>query len=158
LRERALLMKSDGGVTTMVTPSLRAFAQQLLDYETREGDLSISDATVHVCEKLRRSLSALAGVTGYRVLLARALTLAKADVPWLGVAQVNADGVLVGLGEVDPQLDKHEVTQGEVVLIAHLVALLVGFVGEDLTVSLVREVWPTAREFVKDEKEEDHHE
>ncbi len=142
----------------MVTPSLREFARQFLDYETPVGDPAPADAALRVCEKLRHSLSALTGVAGFRVLLARALTLAKAEVPWLNAAQVNEEGVLVGLGEIDPQLDKKEVDQGEVVLIAHLAALLVSFVGEDLTVSLVREVWPTARGFVKDEKEGNRHE
>ena len=142
----------------MVTPTLREFAQQLLDYETPEGGSARIDAVLRVCEKLRHSLSALAGVAGFRVLLARALTLAKAEVPWLNAVQVNEEGVLVGLEEVEPQLDNKEVAQGEVVLIAHLVGLLVGFVGEDLTVSLVREVWPAARGVVRDDNEGNHHE
>lgn len=65
---------------TMVTPMLREFAQQLLDYETAAPPVR-GDAAVRVCEKLRHSLSTLVGVAGFRSLLARALTLAKAEGP-----------------------------------------------------------------------------
>jgi hypothetical protein len=41
-----------------------------------------------------RPLSTLAGVEGFRSLLARALTLAKAQVPSLAAVQVKADGTL----------------------------------------------------------------
>ena len=41
-------------------------------------------AALRVGEKLRRPLSTLAGTAGYRSLIARALTLAKKEVPSLG--------------------------------------------------------------------------
>lgn len=143
--------------TVKIMPSLRieAFAQQLLDYEAADGNPvpRKGDAALRVCEKLRHSLSTLAGVKGFRSLLERALTLAKEEVPWLNAAEVNEEGVLVG-AEPDPQLDKGEVAKGEVILIAHLIDLLVAFVGEALTLNLVRDVWPEARDFEKAGNEE----
>jgi len=139
----------------MVTPILAEFAQQLLDGETAADDPPTEQtaAALRVLEKLRRSISTYAGVAGFRSLLGRALGLAKADVPWLKAAQVNAEGVLVGLGGGGPPLAPNEVTKGEVLLIANLIGLMVAFLGEDLTLNLVREVWPTVSEFAKDEKE-----
>jgi hypothetical protein len=51
---------------------------------------------------------------------------------------------LRGIGELDPQLDGHESGEWEVILIAHLLGLLFTFIGEDLTVQLVQDVWPEA--------------
>ena len=136
----------------MVTPMLRAFAQRLLDYETVEGTPP-ENAVFRVCEKQRLSLSTLVGVAGFRSLLARALALAKEEVPWLNALSVSADGVLVGLEAIDPQLDKNKIAQGEVVFIANLISLLVAFVGEGITLALVRDVWPTVSDFTMKETE-----
>ena len=40
------------------------------------------------------------------------------------------------------QLDPDEFSEGGVVLLAQLLGLLVAFIGENLTLRLVREVWP----------------
>jgi hypothetical protein len=41
--------------------------------------------------------------------------------------------------------DPGELLEGGVVMVAQLLGLLVAFIGENLTVSLVRDVWPKAR-------------
>jgi hypothetical protein len=46
------------------------------------------------------------------------------------------------LEELHTQLDPAEFFEGSVVLLAQVLGLLVAFIGENLTVSLVREVWP----------------
>ena len=95
-----------------------------------------------VCERLRRDLNSLVGVAGFRSLLARALTLAKAEVSWLKEVQVGADGSLEGLTECKSRRSQAEFTQGEVVLVAHLLGLLMTFIGESLTLQLVQAAWP----------------
>ncbi len=40
------------------------------------------------------------------------------------------------------QLDPDELFEGGVVLVAHLLGLLVAFIGEGLTLHLMREIWP----------------
>ena len=89
-------------------------------------------------------MCALAGVAGFRALAARALTLAKAEVPGLSVMQIMADGSMQGLGEMDPPGDKHPDGNGEVILIAELLGLLMIFIGRSMTLRLVQDAWPEA--------------
>jgi hypothetical protein len=82
------------------------------------------------------------GTTGFCALLARALKLAGAEVPLLRALQVNTDGSLEGLDNLEAQADPQELAKGRVVLLAELLGLLVVFIGQSLTLRLVREVWP----------------
>jgi hypothetical protein len=82
------------------------------------------------------------GSGGFRGLLSRALALANAEVKWLRVVHVKADGSLEGLDQLGTQLDADEVFEGGVVLLTRLLELLVAFIGEGLTLRLVTEVWP----------------
>ena len=126
-------------------PESRHLAQRLLSYEAVAGKNSepTEPAALRVCAKLRRPLITLAGVAGFRSLLARALTLARAEAPGLSVVQVAADGSLKGLDELDPQSDK-QARDGGAILIAQLLGLLLTFIGEGLTLRLVQDVWPEA--------------
>lgn len=96
----------------------------------------------HVCEKLRQHLATFMGSAGFHTLFARALALATKEVPWLRAVRINEDGSLAGLEELQTQLGPDEMFEGGVVLLAQLLGLLVAFIGENLTVRLVREVWP----------------
>ena len=99
------------------------------------------DEAVRVCEKLQISLSRFAGSDGFTSLLRRALALARADVPSLQTVKLKPDGSLEGL-----EVSKVAATEGEpdapVAIIAHLLGLLVTFIGEPITLRLVREAWP----------------
>jgi hypothetical protein len=92
---------------------------------------------MRVCEKLRLQLGKVAGDEGFRLLMARALAMAKRDTGSLAEVQVRADGALEGLA----RLDSGERNDTEVVLVAHLLELLVTFIGEALTLALVRDLW-----------------
>ena len=98
--------------------------------------------TVRVCEKLRGSLSTLAGVAGYRALISRALALAKTEVPSLGRLRVREDGSLEAPDPAGRDMDESQ--GGGTALVAQLLGLLVTFIGEALTLRLVRDVWPDA--------------
>jgi hypothetical protein len=128
----------------MLSREAQDLARHLLAYEAVACKTSepMESAVVRVCEKLRPPLCALAGVAGYRALLSRALTLAKAQTPSLSAAQVTADGSLQGLGELDPQGDKNHAGEGGVILIAQLLGLFLTFLGEALTLRLVQDVSP----------------
>jgi len=129
------------------TPALRAAAERLLKLEAR-GTRKLPRAAL-VSERLRRVLSTLLGAGGFNALLARAVTLAKAEAPALSALRVQADSSLLGLSEDAGSAD------GEVVLVAHILGLLVTFVGEALMLRLVNDAWPKARlddlDFDKDE-------
>ena len=130
----------------MSPPESRHLAQRLLAYEAVAGESSepAESAAFRVCAKLRRPLTTLAGVAGFRSLLSRALTLAKAEAPSLSAIQVAADGSLKGLDELASQGDKEEAIDGGAILIAQLIGLLRTFIGEGLTSRLVQDVWPEA--------------
>jgi hypothetical protein len=130
----------------MLPLETRDLAQRLLASEASAGNSSHSteSAALRVYEKLRRNLCALAGVAGFRALAARALTLAKAEVPGLSVMQIMADGSMQGLDEMEPPGDKHPDGNGEVILIAELLGLLMIFIGRSMTLRLVQDAWPEA--------------
>jgi hypothetical protein len=123
---------------------MRDFAARLIAYETTKNKSSETkpSAAFLVNEKLRPHLATLMGNVGFRALLSRALMLTNAEVPWLRAVHVKADGSLEGLDELDAQVDPKEIFEGRVVLLAQLLGLLVAFIGESLTLRLVREVWP----------------
>jgi hypothetical protein len=77
------------GTKTMLPPQTRDLAQRLLAYENAAGKTSelTEFAAFGVCERLRQPLITLAGVAGFRSLLSRALTLAKAEAPNLNAVQ-----------------------------------------------------------------------
>ena len=130
----------------MPPPQTRDLAQRLLAYQNTEGKTSEPRefAAFGVCERLRQPLITLAGVAGFRSLLSRALTLARAEAPSLSAVQVAADGSLQGLDELRPQVDADEAGEAGIILITQLLGLLLTFIGEGLTLRMVQDVWPEA--------------
>jgi hypothetical protein len=124
---------------------MRNYAQRLIAYEAKQNQSFGIDhpAAFGVCGKLREPLASLSGINGFRSLLSRALALAGHEVRWLRAVHVNADGSLECPAEMS-ELDKKEISDGENALVTQLLGLLVTFIGEPLTLSLVREVWPGA--------------
>jgi hypothetical protein len=125
-------------------PQMRDLAERLIARETRDNKSSATKtpAAFPVCEKLRPHLATLMGNTGFCALLSRALARAEAEVPSLRAMQVKADGSLAGLDEVEAQLDPQELAEGRVVLVEQLLELLVAFIGENLMLRIVCDVWP----------------
>ena len=123
---------------------MRDVAERVLAYETREGQPAESAIAVilKVCEKLRSHLSVLMGNAGFRALLQRALALARAEAPWLRAVLVGADGRLNGFDALESQVDSARIAEGGTILLAQLLGLLAAFIGENLTLGIVREVWP----------------
>jgi hypothetical protein len=126
-------------------PQMREFARRLLACEASDKVSETKvQAVFRVCEKMRQPLCTLAGVEGFRSLLARALTLAKAEVPSLAAVQVNADGTLAGWDSVEAQQHLNEPGVCAEILLAQLLGLLITFVGQPLTLRLVMGIWPEA--------------
>lgn len=136
-------------------PEMRNLAYCLLAFEAAADKTSepVESATLRVYEKLRLSLCALAGVAAFQPIAFRALTQAKSEAPGLWAAQIAADGSLQGLGEFEdqpdefePQLgpDKEQVGDGGIILIDHILDLLLIFLGEAVTINLLRNAWPGA--------------
>ncbi|WP_171475798.1 hypothetical protein [Frigoriglobus tundricola] len=125
-----------------VTPAIRDLARRLIALEAARDTSpgAYPSAAVRVCHRLRAPLVRLAGVAGFRSLMSRALAIAKTEVPSLAVAQVCADGRLEGLEGLQPD-EGVESGAGDTI-VARLLDLLVTFIGEPLTLRLVRDVWP----------------
>ena len=127
----------------MNTPSasIRAWAQRLLAAEAANQSASHAHAheVVRICEKLRISLSQFVGADGFAALLRRALALARTDVSSLETVKVTADGRLEGIEEV--AANANEDVDAAIAITAHLLALLVTFIGESLTLRLMRETF-----------------
>ena len=123
---------------------MRDLAERLIAYETRADKSSGTRirTAFPVCEKLRPHLATLMGTTGVHALLARALARATAELPSLRAVQVNADGSLEGVDRPAAQAAPAAPARDSVVLVTHLLDLLVAFIGENLTLRMVRDVWP----------------
>jgi len=119
-----------------ISPETRQLAERLVAFEASAKQTSDDDprATCRVCEKLRQPLVTLTGTAGYISLLSRALTLAKREAPALSAVDVRSDGSLGGLED--------EAAVAHTVLVAYLLGLLTTFIGKDLTMRLVQDIWP----------------
>jgi hypothetical protein len=139
---------SDAGLIMTSRPEMRDLAQQLLSYEAESGNSSEpgESKTIRVYQKLRQSLGELTGTAGFHSLASRALTLAKSEIPGLCAVQIGVDGNLEGMSAIEPSIKVEQdwVHEGGVILISRLLGLLVVFLGEALTFSLLRDAWPGA--------------
>lgn len=127
------------------SPSIRSLARRLLSLEAEgSGGGAQGQEAVRVFDKLRVSLTRFAGPEGFASLLRRSLALARAETPALEVVTLNPDGSLDGLEGLVSDAG-HGGTEAVVGIVAHLLGLLVTFIGEPLTLRIVRESWPDAR-------------
>lgn len=128
----------------MDTPSslMRELSRRLLVASETTSDRSVHEAAV-MSEKLRIPLTRFAGAEGFASLLRRALALASAEVPSLQSIKVGLDGRLEGFAELaaDPGAAAAG-SEAAVAITSHLLGLLGTFIGEPLTLRLVREAWP----------------
>jgi hypothetical protein len=148
---------NDAWLKMTTAPQMRELAHRLLAYEAGAGQTSepTESPTLRVYEKLRLGLGNFAGVAGFQSLASRALALSRAESPSFCSARVSADGVLQcvkqGLDELDCPIDHDKDQVAErvadeegILLISHLLDLLHLFLGEALTLSLLRVTWPGA--------------
>lgn len=126
----------------MNTPSasMRVRAERLLAIEAAGPSASEShmDVAARVAEKLRISLTRFVGADGFRALQTRALALARSEVPSLQAVKVTADGRLEGIEAAGKDGEAANA------ITSHLLGLLSTFIGESLTLRLLRHAWPEA--------------
>jgi len=124
-------------------PNVRHLAEQMLACEnaiiTPSGQPS---PAFFIFEKLSPHFITMMGSYGYQQLLERALALATKEVPWLSKARINRDGLLDGIGEIDPNITRADFLEGKAIILTHLLGLLNDIIGESMTLRLLRDVWP----------------
>jgi hypothetical protein len=112
-----------------------------------EGGRGVADANAESAErvagKMGHHLGGLIGVAGYQALLKRALHLASRELPYLApivdsAAEGSLDAVRAALRDVEPARAREALAE----VFAQLLALLVTFIGQDLTLRTLRQVWP----------------
>lgn len=128
------------------SPEIQDLSRRLLAFEAARDNSPHAgvDVAVRVIEGLRLRLIKFAGVDGFRSLLSRALTQAKVEASSLNMLQVHADGSLEGFDGIVRSEEAGAATQAGTILVAHLLELLVTFIGAPLTLRLVRDIWPDA--------------
>lgn len=120
----------------------RSLAQRLL----ASGDADLSRHEVYslqldeISEKLRLALSSSVGADGFTALLRRALTLAQKECEVLRPVTVASDGRLEGSRSLDISAQVYQ--EAALVLSTHVLHLLVTFVGESITLHMLRDLWP----------------
>ena len=134
--------------TPLGQPALRQLALTVLAQHsesegTAEGPAAAArrayDALAHVS-------TPLIGQIGVDALIARALHLAQREHPWLsetpelGPANEPFAQVIANASRQDPAM----ATEGTAAVFATFAGLLVTFIGEALTTSLLRKAWPDA--------------
>ena len=133
------------------TIAMLDLVRRLLAHEAAESQDqdSLIEAAERVSEELRVHLSKRIGQEGFRTILARSLALTTAQFPHLSAVRVGADGILIGLrgaiSHAQEAQDKEAqgvTIEGAVALVAQLLALLISFIGEDLTLRLLSAVQP----------------
>jgi hypothetical protein len=99
-------------------------------------------AAAHVLERMDAVLWRVAGQVGSRTLMQRALAMARAEAPTLTGLRIPPDGPLAGAGWPLTTTTCSEPQHDQVVLVAQVLELLRIFIGERLTLQLVKEAWP----------------
>jgi hypothetical protein len=118
-------------------------ARHVMDQEASGTASSrAGDPPFPVLEKLRPELATLMGKMGYRGLLARSLAAGSEEVRWLRAVHVKSDGSLEGLRDLQANVAPGLFIEGRTVMLAHLFGALIDFIGEELTLELLREKWP----------------
>jgi hypothetical protein len=131
-----------------VTPAQRDLAFWLLNAEMDDAQEpeALLDAAERACQKLGRRLARLVTVVGYQSLLARALHLAEGEFPFLeGVRPgVTEDACFDGLRAKTEGINAVMLRTALMTVLAQVIGLVTTFIGDDLTLRLVRDVWPDA--------------
>lgn len=106
---------------------------------------ALAAATHRAYDNLARVLVPLIGEVGITALTARALHLAQREYPWLARTR-EATPIDESFTQLRLSLEQHDdpavAADAAAAALASLLALLVTFIGEPLTMNLVRRAWP----------------
>ena len=133
----------EAGLTPAPFEPAEELARRIVNHERATTDASGDGTAKRADEKLRPYLTKFVGAAGYTALLSRAVSLAKADLASMDSVLVNSDGTLSGFDESRSQ-NADTSPSGELALLTRLLGLLFAFVGEAITLQIVRDVWSEA--------------
>jgi len=127
------------------TPTTKHFAGLVLENELADSSdpNDLQSAVERIFDKLNAHLSIRFGSGGYHALLRRALTLAADDVSVLASVHISEDGSVEGF---QGMTDSQSISDGSVAMLARLIELLDTFIGRNLTVRVLQNVWPNVEQ------------
>jgi hypothetical protein len=111
------------------------------------GELTTPDAVAagaaRACEKLCLHLAQIVGTTGIRALFDRSVTASRSEFPWLPAASgapfaARWTELATALAAQPPAT----ALEAAAAVVATLVELLGRFIGDDLTLRILLELWP----------------
>lgn len=91
---------------------------------------------------LKPHLISLLGTGGFRMVMANALTQAQREVEWLDGVRSKGNGTFDGLDDAYAKTTHDAFKRGSVIVLTHVLALLVRFIGSDMTLAIIRQSWP----------------
>jgi hypothetical protein len=114
---------------------------------------AVAAAVEGTVRRLHEEVSSLIGPVGLLALVRRATHLSRREFPWLDQLEVQVGHVMAlqGLTECVRTQGREQVAEGATLLLSHLLELLCNFIGQDLTLRMVRRGWPTLLETSRDE-------
>lgn len=106
------------------------------------GSNEDAPAAAIVLERLDKVLWRVAGQVGSRSLIERALSMARSKAPSLVALHIPATGPFTDADWQFARTTSFDPENDQVILVAHVLELLQIFIGERLTLQLVKEAWP----------------
>lgn len=116
--------------------AMKELAKRLIAFEDASDSAANPEATasMRVVEKLRVLVTHFAGADGFTALMRRAIVLSQVEEPRIGSVTLNKDGSVTLPSELSNETCS--------VLVAQLLDLMVTFIGEALTLTLLSAIWP----------------
>jgi hypothetical protein len=124
----------------------RTLVKRLLTHEARNardpGDAAAAAGAV--CQKLYVEIGQFIGPEGFKVLLGRALYLARPEFSFLEAVRIgdSDDGWFVGLRENVAERDEADISEGIAAVLGGFIDLLGTFIGYDLAFRMIHRCWP----------------
>jgi hypothetical protein len=138
---------TESGRLSQVAPPYRDVAHWLIDHELGEvaaGQMALAAAVEQICQKFFARLARVTSFAACQAFLSRALHIPRAEFPFLGGVRAGATGQLLvdGLETSIAGVDVAFARAGLEAVVALLVDLLGSFIGRELTMGMLRDVWP----------------
>jgi hypothetical protein len=131
---------------TQVPVSLEDFARQLLLRHVNKGARpdDLVGAMEQGCDALRSRLTPLLGISGFDAIFRQAVRLTTNNFPFLATVDppVGSDCAMDGLRQSGEAHEAKELEDAVIAILANFIWLLIVFIGENIALRKVHEVWP----------------
>ena len=127
-----------------ITDVVEQLSIHLYAFESCVANPQTIEPKFRAIEQLCGRIASVNGNTGLQTLLSRALVATRSDFPWIRSASASGHGTLEGLDRVQPVPDPEEAMRCELAILGSLIELLRSFLGDGITLQLLRSLWPLA--------------